>query len=81
MRDLIDNQGADRYYCQSKANTQGYGNPRRDFGSIGLFIDLGGADIYYGNGRDNYYWTTASQWGGGMDIELNPPDSAEVSHE
>jgi hypothetical protein len=78
---LIDNEGSDRYLVKSSVNTQGYGNPRRDFGSIGLFIDLGGPDQYLGNGRDNYYWRTDSKWGGGMDIELTPPDStAEKEH-
>ncbi|KAA3633748.1 MAG: hypothetical protein DWP97_08455 [Calditrichaeota bacterium] len=74
---LIDNEGDDRYSVHSTKNTQGYGNPRRDFGSIGLFIDLGGKDQYQGLGKDNYYWKTNSKWGGGMDIELNPPDSTE----
>ncbi|HOP06171.1 MAG TPA: hypothetical protein PLF13_02665 [candidate division Zixibacteria bacterium] len=74
---LIDVEGDDRYFVHKKDNTQGYGNPRRDFGSIGLFIDLGGKDQYWGNGQDNYYWRTDSKWGGGMDIELNPPDSTE----
>jgi len=73
---LIDNEGDDRYFVKNPLNTQGYGNPRRDFGSIGLFIDLGGDDQYLGNGRNNYYWQTDSKWGGGMDIELNPPDSS-----
>ncbi|MBU0983626.1 MAG: hypothetical protein KKA42_07135 [candidate division Zixibacteria bacterium] len=72
---LIDNEGDDRYYTKSPEKTQGYGNPRRDFGSIGLFIDLGGQDQYLGNGFNNRYWTTPSKWGGGMDIELNPPDT------
>ena len=74
---LIDNEGADRYLIKSTTNTQGYGNPRRDFGSIGLFIDLGGEDQYVGNGRDNFYWRTDSKWGGGMDIELRPPDTSD----
>jgi len=74
---LIDNEGDDRYLIKNPKNSQGYGNPRRDFGSIGLLIDLGGADQYSGNGRDNFYWRTASKWGGGMDIELTPPDSSE----
>jgi hypothetical protein len=73
---LIDNEGDDRYFIKNPKNSQGYGNPRRDFGSIGLLIDLGGADQYCGNGRDNFYWRTASKWGGGMDIELTPPDSS-----
>jgi len=74
---LIDNEGDDRYFIKNPKNSQGYGNPRRDFGSIGLLIDLGGTDQYSGNGRDNFYWRTASKWGGGMDIELTPPDSSE----
>jgi len=72
---LIDGAGDDRYFVKNPLNTQGYGNPRRDFGSIGLFIDLGGDDQYLGNGRNDYYWRTDSKWGGGMDIELDPPDS------
>jgi len=75
---LIDNEGDDRYFSKNPLNTQGYGNPRRDFGSIGLFIDLGGTDQYNGNGKNNYYWRTDSKWGGGMDIELVPPDSTEA---
>jgi hypothetical protein len=76
---LIDNEGNDRYFSKNFANTQGYGNPRRDFGSIGLFIDLGGEDQYSGNGRNNFYWKTNSRWGGGMDIDLGKLDSTEVS--
>ena len=72
---LIDNSGNDRYNIADKNNSQGYGNPRREYGSIGLFIDLGGKDQYLGNGQDNYYWRTNSKWGAGMDIELNPPDT------
>jgi hypothetical protein len=75
---LIDNNGDDRYFVKNPGNTQGYGNPRRDFGSIGLFIDLGGRDQYDGNGRDNYYWRTKSKWGGGMDIQLIPVDTTKA---
>ncbi len=74
---LIDNEGNDRYFVKNPANTQGYGNPRRDFGSIGLFLDLGGQDDYFGNGHDYHYWRTDSKWGGGMDIELFLPDTTE----
>ncbi len=74
---LIDNEGEDHYFVKTKSNTHGYGNPRRSFGSIGLFMDLGGKDQYTGYGDNNYYWKTPSKWGGGMDIELNPPDSSE----
>lgn len=74
---LFDNAGNDRYSVADKTNSQGYGNPRREYGSIGLFIDLGGKDQYLGNGQDNFYWRTDSKWGAGMDIELNPPVVAE----
>ena len=73
---LIDNEGEDRYFVRNPDNTHGYGNPRRSFGSIGLFIDLGGQDQYTGKyGRNSLYWRTQSNWGGGMDIELVPPDT------
>ena len=72
---LMDLAGADRYFCSNPSLSQGAGDPRRGFGSIGLFLDLGGKDQYDGNGRDNFYWEAAREWGGGMDIELNPVDS------
>lgn len=72
---LIDNGGNDSYSIHDKANSQGYGNPRREYGSIGLFVDLGGKDLYLGNGQDNFYWRTDSKWGAGMDIELNLSDT------
>ena len=75
---LMDNSGEDRYFVKNKDNTQGYGNPRRNFGSIGLFIDLGGDDQYWGNGVNDFYWKTNSKWGGGMDIELHPVDTTTV---
>ncbi len=78
---LIDNEGDDHYFVKTKSNTHGYGNPRRSYGSIGLFIDLGGVDQYTGYGDNNHYWKTPSKWGGGMDIELYPPDSSETGDE
>ena len=74
---LIDSRGDDAYYVMKSHNTQGYGNPRRDFGSIGLFLDLAGEDRYDGNGADNGIWKTDSKWGGGMDWQFSLPDSAE----
>lgn len=67
---LIDSLGDDSYYVQRKRNTQGYGNPRRDFGSIGLFLDMSGTDKYWGNGADSTFWKTDSKWGGGIDWEF-----------
>ena len=72
---MIDNNGNDRYIIHNPKNTHGYGNPRREFGSIGLFMDLNGTDQYTGFGQDNYYWRTDSKWGGGFDIEYIREDS------
>ncbi|MCM2271561.1 MAG: hypothetical protein NDJ18_03275 [candidate division Zixibacteria bacterium] len=75
----IDNEGDDRYFIKNPNNTHGFGDTRRDFGSIGLFIDLSGLDQYTGFGKDNFYWKTESRWGGGMDIELHPKDSVQAN--
>jgi len=77
---LADLAGEDGYLVKSKANTQGYGNPRREFGSIGVFLDLKGGDVYSGPGRDGRRWTSGL-WGVGWDLDsasyvwlLNNPD-------
>lgn len=67
---IIDQAGDDGYYVKSKANTQGYGNPRREYGSIGIFIDMLGKDKYDGNGCDNCWWSIDSKWGVGLDLEM-----------
>ena len=66
----MDYQGDDSYLVTLKSNTQGYGNPRREYGSIGIFLDLSGKDKYSGNGEDNTWWTTPSMWGVGVDGEF-----------
>ncbi|KPJ48950.1 MAG: hypothetical protein AMJ41_03900 [candidate division Zixibacteria bacterium DG_27] len=64
---LLDLKGNDGYYVKSPRNTQGYGNPRRDYGSIGIFLDLEGEDHYEGGkGKDGSYWNY-SKWGIGID--------------
>jgi len=76
---LINDRGDDTYYVRKNGNTQGYGNPRREFGSIGIFVDLSGKDQYVGNGADNTFWISDSKWGGGMDWEfISPADSSRV---
>jgi len=72
---LIDYSGDDSYLVTLKSNTQGYGNPRRDYGSIGLFLDLSGRDKYLGNGEDSTWWTTPSMWGAGIDGEYKEAGS------
>lgn len=74
----IDNEGDDRYIVRATRNTQGFGDSRRDYGSIGLMIDLGGLDQYVGNGRDSAFWQTPSKWGGGMDIQYRTSDTAKA---
>ncbi|MEW5701208.1 MAG: hypothetical protein AB1792_03155 [Candidatus Zixiibacteriota bacterium] len=66
---LIDRSGDDVYNVLSRANTQGYGNPRREYGSIGLFLDLGGTDRYDGPGADGTVWLGESMWGVGIDAD------------
>ena len=66
---LIDIQGDDAYFVDSKINTQGYGNPRRDYGSIGLFLDLAGHDRYGGPGADSTIWLSSGRWGVGVDAD------------
>lgn len=65
---LIDLRGNDGHIARVRTNTHGYGNPRREFGSIGLFLDLEGVDDYRGYGTDNSYWVTESKWGIGADL-------------
>jgi hypothetical protein len=64
---LIDEVGNDGYYVGKSNNTQGFGDPRRDYGSIGIILDLSGKDNYNGNGKDSTWWTTPSKWGAGID--------------
>ena len=64
---LVDEGGDDGYHVSIKDNTQGYGNPRRDYGSVGMLLDLSGKDRYIGNGKDSTWWTTPSKWGVGID--------------
>jgi hypothetical protein len=64
---IADVRGKDVYIVRSDRNTQGYGNPRREYGSIGIFLDLAGQDGYSGGqGRDGLWWTY-SKWGVGID--------------
>ena len=64
---LVDEAGNDGYYVGRDNNTQGFGDPRRDYGSVGIILDLSGRDRYNGNGKDSTWWTTPSKWGAGID--------------
>ncbi len=65
---LADLAGDDGYLVKSKTNTQGYGNPRREYGSIGVFWDLAGRDAYAGPGAEAWRWTSGL-WGVGWDLD------------
>ena len=63
---LIDVQGNDGYLAKTH-NTMGYSDTRRDYGMVGIFLDLGGKD-WYGSpwGANNTGWTH-STYGVGID--------------
>lgn len=63
---FCDVEGKDGY-LQKKQNTLGYSDRRRDFGMLGLFLDLGGNDIYTQLiGSENSTWIH-STYGYGVD--------------
>ena len=59
---LIDESGVDGYLNKYPGNTRGYGNPRREFGSIGVFLDASGEDFYSQPGYDSTF-INSSNWG------------------
>lgn len=64
---IYDADGVDAYSSKSKVNVNGYGNFRREFGSIGLHLDLLGTDYYSARGRNDALWESG-QYGLGMDV-------------
>ncbi|MGH2574633.1 MAG: HEAT repeat domain-containing protein, partial [Ignavibacteria bacterium] len=59
---LIDESGRDGYLSKEPGNTRGYGNPRREYGSIGIFLDASGEDFYSVSGMDSTI-SNSSNWG------------------
>ncbi|MEO0102087.1 MAG: hypothetical protein ABIK81_00085 [candidate division WOR-3 bacterium] len=43
---FLDAKGDDTYLTREKEFGQGWANPSRGFGGIGIFLDLGGEDLY-----------------------------------
>lgn len=72
----IDDTGNDSYSVRDPDNTHGYGNLRRDYGSVGVFLDCGGSDSYSGRGADGTWWT-GSRHGVGVDTESGEGGAAE----
>lgn len=52
---LIDEYGDDTYSVKKMHNTQGYGNFRREYGSIGVLLDIKGSDTY-SDGDNMFMW-------------------------
>ena len=66
---LIDESGTDGYLNKYPSNTNGYGNARREYGSIGIFLDASGTDYYSKPGFDSTL-TNSSTWGTANDFWL-----------
>jgi hypothetical protein len=64
---LVDESGDDAYSVKRASNTQGYGDFRREYGSIGLLIDIKGKDTHY-SGKDATLWKKG-RYGLGIDWE------------
>jgi hypothetical protein len=64
---LIDESGNDAYSVKRTNNTQGYGNFRREYGSIGVLLDIKGED-FYRSGTDKTLWKKG-EYGIGIDWE------------
>jgi len=43
---IFDEEGSDGYLSKDSRNTRGFGDFRRDYGSLGIFTDVSGKDFY-----------------------------------
>jgi HEAT repeat protein len=68
---LYDADGIDSYACKSNVNVNGYGNYRREFGSIGLHVDMLGKDYYAARGANDAIWESG-MYGLGIDYPGKP---------
>jgi len=75
---ILDDAGDDAYSVRNPDNTNGYGNHRRDYGSVGLHIDCGGTDSYAGRGADGAWWVGSDR---GIGIDFNVPEPTEPGKE
>ncbi len=67
---LVDRAGDDAYFARQREQAQGIGNSggHRDYGSLALLVDLGGADRYSG-GFSNRVITLRPLYGAAVDHE------------
>jgi hypothetical protein len=66
---LLDHAGNDLYAVRVPGKSQGYGNPRNQTGSLGLFADGSGDDHYPAAGPPSPVWSRGI---GGLGMELEP---------
>lgn len=59
---FVDVEGRDGYLNKEPGNCRGYGNPRRAYGSLGIFLDGSGTDFYSQPGYDSTM-SNGSVWG------------------
>ncbi|MCB0728937.1 MAG: hypothetical protein KDD00_15840, partial [Ignavibacteriae bacterium] len=75
---LIDESGRDGYLNKEPGNSRGYGNSRREFGSLGIFLDASGEDFYSVGGMDSTM-SNSSMWGVFDDYYLMPENTSPQS--
>jgi len=72
---FVDGGGEDGYLAR-RDNTLGYSDLRREYGMIGVFLDLERQDFYgTSRGGNDRLWT-GSYYGVGIDGEIRPRDTA-----
>jgi HEAT repeat protein len=79
---IYDADGNDVYAAKSETNVNGYGNYRREFGSIGLHLDRRGRDFYAARGENGSLWESGT-YGLGVDApgEAGTPEGDIVVRE
>ncbi len=79
---FLDKEGDDNYFTREKDFGQGWANPARGFGGFGIFLDLGGNDIYPREGRafENSHFFSGF-YGVGLDQEGREEKELEKEEE
>lgn len=77
---FIDTEGRDGYLNKEPGNCRGYGNPRREYGSLGIFLDGSGTDFYSEPGYDSTI-SNSSLWGAFNDVAAQDEIPNQVSGE
>ncbi len=77
---FIDEEGRDGYLNKEPGNCRGYGNPRREYGSLGIFLDGSGIDFYSEPGYDSTL-SNSSLWGTFNDFSAQDEIPNQVSGE